>query len=94
MKFIIYSKKTGLVWRDLDQYIIESDGTIFGGVNGVNTLRYPPSIKPAIIEISEAEFAALDENLGRYSVIDGQLIMTEFEISDSEALAIIRGDAQ
>ena len=73
-KFIIYDSQTGKVWRDLDQYTTESDGTIFGGINGVNTLRYPPAVKPAIIEITKEEFDALDEHLDKYLVQDGKIV--------------------
>lgn len=73
-KFIIYDNTTGKVWRDLDQYTTEEDGTIFGGINGVNTLRYPPAVNPAIITISEEEFNTLDENLAKYKVVDGKVV--------------------
>lgn len=73
-KFIIYSGTDGRVWRDLDQYIIEDDGTIFGGINGVNTLRYPPSVNPEIIEITDEEFASLDKFLGKYLIQDDKIV--------------------
>lgn len=74
-KFIIYSGTDGRVWRDLDQYITEEDETIFGGINGVNTLRYPPAVNPKIIEITDEEFASLDEFFGKYLVQDGKIVV-------------------
>ena len=73
-KYLIYSQSTGKVWRDLDQYVVEEDGTIFGGINGVNTLRYPPAVNPAIIPISKEEFAALGTNLAKFKVVDNAVI--------------------
>lgn len=75
MKYLIYSATTGEVWRELDQYTTEDDGTIMGGLNGTNTLRYPASVSPAILEISDSDFNELDvNNLGKYLVQDGTVI--------------------
>lgn len=76
-KYLIYNKSTGEVWRELDQYIIEEDGTIFGGLNGVNTLRYPPSVAPAIIEITEEKFADIANKLNECSIKNGELVIPE-----------------
>lgn len=73
-KYIIYNKGTGEVWRDLDQYVVEEDGTIFGGIGGANTLRYPPAVDPAILPISEEEFAKLDAYLGKYKIENGAVV--------------------
>ena len=74
MKYIIYCKSNGMVFRELDQYVVEDDGTIFGGINGVNTLRYPAKIRPAILPIEDEAFAALDSNLSNYVVRNGELV--------------------
>ena len=75
MKYIIYSNETGKVWRDLDQYVVEDDGTILGGLNGENTLRYPPAVNPAMLELTDEEFAALGEDLCKYLIQDCEIVV-------------------
>lgn len=71
-KFVIYSKTDCQVWSILDQYIIEEDGTIAGGYNGVNTVRYHISTNPAVLEISEDLYKTLNvNNLDKYIVVNG-----------------------
>lgn len=75
-KFIVYSGTNGQVWNVLDQYAYEEDGTLAGGINGSNTLRYHVSTNPTILEISDEEYNTLNiNNLGKYVVVDG--IITE-----------------
>ena len=73
-KHLIYEQSTGKVWRYLDQYEIEDDGTIFGGINGANTLRYPSSVNPAILTITDGQFAEMSNKMSAYKVVDGVLI--------------------
>lgn len=74
-KFIIYSKDNGQVWNALDQFFYEDDGMLVGGINGANTLRYHPSTNPAVLEITDEEYNALNiNNLGNYVVIDDVII--------------------
>lgn len=74
-KFIIYSKTDGQVWSIVEQYTIEEDGTIAGGYNGYNTLRYHVSTNPAVVEISDEEFKQLNiSNLDKYVVVDNTII--------------------
>ena len=74
-KFIVYSKDNGQVWSALDQYQFEEDGTLAGGINGTNTLRYHPSTNPAVLEITDEEYKQLDiNNLNKYVVIDNTII--------------------
>ena len=71
-KFVVYSKKDGQVWNILDQYTIEEDGTLAGGFNGVNTLRYHVSTNPQVLEINNVQYEAINKNhLDRYVVVDG-----------------------
>lgn len=86
-KYLIYSKSTGKVWRELDQYVIEEDGTIFGGLNGVNTLRYPPAVAPAILKITDEQFAAISDKLSQCAIKDGEIVVSEKEEITSEAYA-------
>ena len=55
-KFIVYSNTNGQVWNALDQYMYEEDGTLAGGINGANTLRYHVSTNPAVLEISDEDY--------------------------------------
>ena len=73
-KYLIYEQSTGKVWRYLDQYVIEDDGAILGGINGVNTLRYPPSVNPAILMITDDQFAEMSNKMSAYKVVDGALV--------------------
>ena len=74
-KFVVYSKDSGQVWNALDQYMYEEDGTLAGGINGANTLRYHVSTNPAILEITDEEYNALNiNNLGKYIVVDGNIV--------------------
>lgn len=85
MKFIVYGQEDGKVWRDLDQYITEDDSTIFGGINGVNTLRYPPAVNVAVMEIADEAWAALDQDhLDKYIVQDGQIVADSTWSNESE----------
>lgn len=74
-KYLIYSNSTGAIWRELDQYIVEEDGTIFGGLNGVNTLRYPPAVAPAVLEITNEQFAEIVDKLNECSIKNGELVL-------------------
>lgn len=56
------------------QYLVKEDGTIFGGINGVNTLRYSIAVNPAVIEITEDEFNTLDKDLSKYMVVGGRIV--------------------
>ena len=74
-KFIVYSNTNGQVWNALDQYFYEEDGTLAGGINGVNTLRYHSSTNPGVVEISDEDYKQLDiNNLNKYVVVDNTLI--------------------
>ena len=74
-KFIVYSKDNGQVWSALDQYQFEEDGTLAGGINGANTLRYHVSTNPAVLEISDEDYKQLDiNNLNKYAVVDNTII--------------------
>ena len=74
-KFIVYSKDNGQVWSALDQYQFEEDGTLAGGINGVNTLRYHVSTNPAVLEITDEEYKQLDiNNLNKYMIVDNIII--------------------
>ena len=74
-KFIVYSKYNGQVWSALDQYQFEEDGTLTGGINGVNTLRYHVSTNPAVLEITDEDYKQLDiNNLNKYTVINSTII--------------------
>ena len=74
-KFIVYSNTNGQVWNVLDQYFYEEDGTLTGGINGANTLRYHPSTNPAALEITDEEYKQLDiNNLNKYAVVDNTII--------------------
>ena len=74
-KFVVYSNSDGQVWSLLDQYSYEEDGTLVGGINGTNTLRYHPSTNPAVLEITDEEYNTLNiDNLGNYIVIDNTII--------------------
>ena len=74
-KFVVYSNNDGQVWSVLDQYSYEEDGTLVGGINGTNTLRYHPSTNPAVLEITDEEYNTLNiDNLGNYAVIDNTII--------------------
>ena len=71
-KFVIYSKNDGQVWNILDQYMVEDDGTVAGGFNGVNTLRYHVSTNPAVLEITDEQYATINTNkLNLYVVVEG-----------------------
>ena len=73
-KFVIYSKRDGQVWNILDQYTIEPDGTLAGGFNGVNTLRYHVSTNPQVLEITDEQYNALNiNNLDKYVVVENIL---------------------
>ena len=74
-KFIVYSNTNGQVWNVLDQYFYEEDGTLTGGINGANTLRYHPSTNPAALEITDEEYKQLDiNNLNKYMIVDNTII--------------------
>ena len=74
-KFIVYSKDNGQVWSALDQYQFEEDGTLVGGINGANTLRYHPSTNPGVVEISDEDYKQLDiNNLDKYIVVNNTII--------------------
>ena len=74
-KFVVYSKNNGEVWNVLDQYQFEDDGTLAGGINGANTLRYHVSTNPAVLEITDEEYNALNiNNLNKYVVVDNTII--------------------
>ena len=74
-KFVVYSNTNGQVWNVLDQYSYEEDGTLAGGINGTNTLRYHASTNPAILEISDEDFDNLNiNNLNNYVVVDRTII--------------------
>ena len=74
-KFVVYSNNNGQIWSVLDQYFYEEDGTLSGGVNGINTLRYHPSTNPVILEITDEEYKTINtNNLGNYVVVDGTII--------------------
>ena len=74
-KFMVYSKDNGQVWSALDQYQFEEDGTLTGGINGANTLRYHPSTNPGVVEISDEDYKQLDiNNLDKYIVVDNTII--------------------
>lgn len=80
-KFVIYSKRDGQVWNILDQYTIEPDGTLAGGYNGANTLRYHVSTNPQVLEITDEQYNALNiNNLDKYVVVENILV----EKPDSE----------
>jgi len=73
-KYLIYNNTTGKIWRVLDQYEVELGGTIYGGVDGVNTLRYPSNTGAAVLELTTEQFESLDVDLSKYLVIGGQLV--------------------
>lgn len=72
--YLIYEKTTGTIYRELDQYHIEEDGTVVGGINGANTLRYLPGTNPAVIEVSEDVIVGIADNYGKYKVVDGVIV--------------------
>ena len=93
MKYLIYEKTTGEIWRDLDQYVTEDDGTIFGGLNGVNTLRYPKAVNPAIIEITNEAFANIASKLAKFKVVNGEVVINpdyEEEVDVATELSSIK----
>ena len=74
-KFVVYSNNDGQVWSVLDQYSYEEDGTLVGGINSTNTLRYHPSTNPAVLEVTDEEYKQLDiNNLNKYMVVDNTII--------------------
>jgi hypothetical protein len=74
MKYIIYSKETGKIFRGLDNITTYPDGSIVGNVNGMNLLKYPASIIPATVLITDEEFTALGADVDKYIVVDGKIV--------------------
>ena len=78
-KFIVYSKNNGQVWNVLNQYMYEEDGTLAGGFNGINTLRYHVSTNPAVLEISDENLEKLNLNNLQNYVIVGNTVVEKSE---------------
>ena len=76
-KYLVYNKTTGSVYREVDSYYIEDDGTLVGGINGHYVLRYLPATSPAVLEVSDATIAEIGEQYNNYRVVNGVLIESE-----------------
>ncbi len=73
--YLIYGKTDGKIWREVHQYETLPDGSIHAGMNGVNTLTYPPVVNVDVIEVMDEQWAAMDQaHLDKYKAQDGQVV--------------------
>lgn len=74
-KYVIYSNTDKRVLNITDKYLIEEDGTIKCVINDTATVGYHISVNPAVIEITDEQFALIDiSNLNDYVVRDNSVI--------------------
>lgn len=73
-KYLIYNKNTGQIWRELDQFKVDRDGTIIGGVNGKNNLRYPKESCPAILTTNDKQLKEINFEYDKYKVEDYKVV--------------------
>lgn len=72
-KYLVYDSNTGKIWQAVDQYRVDPDGTIYAGVDGVNTLRYPSNLGASVLELTAEQSKSLDADLSKYLITNGQL---------------------
>ena len=77
MKYLIYDKTTGEIWREVDNYKREN-GEILAGVNGTTTLTYPEAVNVDVLKLTNADYAALGDISG-YIVQDGAVVARPVE---------------
>ena len=80
--FVIYSKDSGEIWREVEEYE-KDNGTIRAGFNGNKTLIYPPSVDVDVLEIADEEVKACTP-LEDYIVQEGKLVARPVASDESE----------
>lgn len=76
-KYVIYSKTNGQVLNITDQYTTEEDGTVRCIVDNTATVGYHISLKPTILEMTEAQLTEAGinmNNINDYLVQDDKIV--------------------
>lgn len=81
MKYIIYDKTTGEIWREVDNYETGENGEIRAGIDGETTLVYPSAVNVDVLKLTNKDYAALGDITG-YIVQDGAVVARPVEESE------------
>ena len=93
-KYLVYNKNSGAIYRELDQYYFEEDGTLVGGINGQYTLRYLPATSPAVLEVSEEFIAEIGDQYNNYRIVNGSIVESEDLRVELETLKAIQAEQE
>lgn len=78
MKYLIYDKTTGEIWREVDNYEKGENGELRAGMGGETTLVYPSSVNVDVLKLTNKDYAALGV-LSGYIVSEGTVIARPVE---------------
>lgn len=78
MKYLIYDKTTGEIWREVDNYEKGENGELRAGMGGETTLVYPSSVNVDVLKLTNKDYAALGD-ITAYIVQDGAVIARPVE---------------